>query len=127
MEINQDKDFVILITEDEDDVREILADQTTQPGFQVVQATNGQEGFDVLQKQKVDLVITDLNMPKMNGLEFLQKAKSASFKMPFIILTGHGNQDVAKRARLFGVYDFINKPWDPAQLEKIIRKALKIE
>ena len=117
----------ILLLEDEEPIRRvlvrILSEEDAQ--YKITEAVDGKKGFDVLKKESFDLVLCDIKMPKMDGIEVLQKAKNSKIKTPFIMLTGHGNVDTAVEAMKLGAYDFISKPPDLNRLLTSVRHALE--
>ena len=117
----------ILIIEDEEPIRRVLVriliDENE--NFQITEAKNGKEGISLLKKEKFDLVLCDIKMPKMDGIEVLQEAKINKINIPFIILTGHGNLETAVDAMKLGAYDFISKPPDLNRLLTAVRNALE--
>ncbi|MGC6479635.1 MAG: sigma-54-dependent transcriptional regulator [Flavobacteriaceae bacterium] len=116
----------ILIIEDEEPIRRVLVKILEQENqdFQIQQAVDGKEGLSFLRKQTFDLVLCDIKMPKMDGMEVLQKAKLDYPNIPFIMLTGHGDVDLAVEAMKLGAYDFIPKPPDLNRLLTAIRHGL---
>ena len=117
----------ILIIEDEEPIRRVLVriliDENK--NFQITEAKNGKEGISYLKKENFDLVLCDIKMPKMDGIEVLQEAKINNINIPFIILTGHGNLETAVDAMKLGAYDFISKPPDLNRLLTTVRNALE--
>ena len=117
----------ILLIEDEEPIRRvlvrILSEEDAQ--YKITEAVDGKKGFDLLKKESFDLVLCDIKMPKMDGIEVLQKAKNSKIKTPFIMLTGHGNVETAVEAMKLGAYDFISKPPDLNRLLTSVRHALE--
>ena len=117
----------ILLIEDEEPIRRvlvrILSEEDAQ--YKITEAVDGKKGFDVLKKESFDLVLCDIKMPKMDGIEVLQKAKNSKINTPFIMLTGHGNVETAVEAMKLGAYDFISKPPDLNRLLTSVRHALE--
>lgn len=116
----------ILIIEDEEPIRRVLVKILEQENqsFQIHQAVDGKAGLEFLQKQTFDLVLCDIKMPKMDGMEVLEKAKEDFPNVPFIMLTGHGDVELAVEAMKLGAYDFIPKPPDLNRLLTAIRHGL---
>lgn len=117
----------ILIIEDEEPIRRVLVriliDENKK--FYITEAKNGKEGVSLLKREKFDLVLCDIKMPKMDGIEVLQETKFNKINIPFIMLTGHGNLETAVEAMKLGAYDFISKPPDLNRLLTAIRNALE--
>ncbi len=115
----------VLIVDDEDEIRELIGLQLEDSNRNFYFAANGVEAIDILNKQKIDLVISDIAMPKMNGFELLRKIKLLGLNTPVIILTGHADSMVANQLRTYSVRSFINKPWNRAELETAVSSVLK--
>jgi two-component system chemotaxis response regulator CheY len=94
-------------------------------GFEVLQAVDGRDGVDMLDKEQVDLVITDINMPKMDGYEVIRhlRAKAAHKNTPILVLTTESETDKRKLARDAGATGWMVKPFDPEQLIATINKV----
>lgn len=112
-----------------DDSRTILAmlhHTLTNAGFEVLQAENGQIGLDVLGREEVDVVITDINMPVMDGIEFIKKVRSTGKhqSLPILILTTETSQDKRDQGRAAGGTGWIVKPFDPEKLISVINKVV---
>ena len=117
----------ILLIEDEEPIRRVLTRILTAQNtdFDITEAEDGKMGFDLLSKENFDLVLCDIKMPKMDGIEVLKKSKEVGLILPFIMLTGHGNVDTAVDAMKHGAYDFISKPPDLNRLLNSISHALE--
>jgi DNA-binding NtrC family response regulator len=117
----------ILIIEDEEPIRRVLVRILTEEDrqYEITEAIDGKKGFNLLEKETFDLVLCDIKMPNMDGIEVLQKANSKKISTPFIMLTGHGNVETAVEAMKLGAYDFISKPPDLNRLITAVRHALE--
>ena len=117
----------ILIIEDEEPIRRVLVRILSEESedYQISEEEDGKLGLNRLLKEEFDLVLCDIKMPKMDGIEVLQKAKEKEIFVPFILLTGHGNVDTAVEAMKIGAYDFILKPPDLNRLLNAVRHALE--
>ncbi|WP_199562594.1 response regulator [Pelagibacterium lacus] len=112
-----------------DDSRTILAmlhHTLTNAGFEVIQAENGQVGLDMLGRQEVDVVITDINMPVMDGIEFIRNVRATGRhqSLPILILTTETSQDKRDQGRAAGGTGWIVKPFDPEKLISVINKVV---
>jgi two-component system nitrogen regulation response regulator NtrX len=114
----------ILIIEDDNKIRAILKEILEEKEHEVHEAADGAEGFKKLEQGNYDLCICDIKMPKMDGLEVLEKAKEAGIASNFIIISAHGTIDVAVEAVKKGAFDFLQKPFDLGRLEITLRNAL---
>lgn len=114
----------ILLIEDDSKIRAILKEILQEKQHEVEEAGDGQEGFKKLEQGNFDLCICDIKMPKMDGLEVLDKAKEAGIASNFVIISAHGNIDIAVEAVKKGAFDFLQKPFDLGRLEITLRNAL---
>lgn len=114
----------ILICDDEKNIRSGLAMAMELEGYQALTAEDGQIAWSLINKESVDLVITDLRMPNLSGEELLKRISSAYPRMPVIILTGHGTIETAVEAMRGGAIDFFTKPVDLDRLSLVVRKAI---
>ena len=117
----------ILLIEDEEPIRRVLVRILVEENkdYQISECEDGKAGFSTLTKDDFDLVLCDIKMPKMDGVEVLQKAREKGVSVPFIMLTGHGNVATAVEAMKSGAYDFISKPPDLNRLLTAVRNALE--
>jgi two-component system nitrogen regulation response regulator NtrX len=114
----------ILIVEDDNKIRTILKEILEEKDHEVDEAADGQEGLKKLEAGAYDLCLCDIKMPKMDGLEVLEKAKEAGIAANFIIISAHGTIDIAVEAVKKGAFDFLQKPFDLGRLEITLRNAL---
>lgn len=117
----------VLLIEDEEPIRRVLSRILSEENenYQVIEAVDGKEGLKILGSKQFDLVLCDIKMPKMDGIEVLQKSNEKNMHVPFIMLTGHGNVETAVEAMKLGAYDFISKPPDLNRLLTSVRNALE--
>ena len=117
----------ILIIEDEEPIRRVLIRILTEEdsSYEVDEAFDGKEGLRKINNNNYDLVLCDIKMPKMDGIEVLESIKVSNKTLPFIMLTGHGNVSTAVEAMKLGAYDFISKPPDLNRLLNSVRHALE--
>ena len=122
MNTNQDK---ILIADDEESIVIGLTALLEEEGYNVFSVMNGQEAFDELNKQNYALLLADLKMPGLDGLQILKKIKKTGIQTEVIIITGKGTISTAVKAMKAGAYDYLTKPVQPDRLKSIIPKALE--
>jgi DNA-binding NtrC family response regulator len=115
----------ILVVDDQQSVRKSFREVLEYESFVVLEAEDGQKGLDVLAENQVDVVLCDIKMPKMDGMEFLDLAMAGGFEMPIIMISGHGNIETAVDSIKKGAYDFIQKPIDLPRLLVTLRNALE--
>ncbi len=115
----------ILTVDDSRTMRDMLRLALTAAGFNVVQAIDGVDGLEVLDRETPDLVITDINMPKMDGFGFIEGARKIErFRVvPILVLTTESDADKKARARKAGATGWIVKPFDPVKLVDVIRRV----
>jgi DNA-binding NtrC family response regulator len=114
----------ILIADDEPNMIWALKKALSKEEYEIISADNGEEAVEGLAEEP-DLIIMDLKMPKMNGLEALRKIKEINPKIPVIMITAHGTTDTAVEAMKIGALDYISKPFDIDELKVVIKKALE--
>ena len=117
----------ILIIEDEEPIRRVLVRILTEEdsSFEIKEASDGKKGLDLIKNESFDLVLCDIKMPKVDGIELLQRTRKTNLTLPFIMLTGHGNIETAVESMKLGAYDFISKPPDLNRLINSVRNALE--
>ena len=115
----------ILIIEDDNSVRRVVKDILQKENlFEVHEAFDGKDGVKKIIENKFNLILCDIKMPKMDGMEVLKKVNLKKISVPFIMLTGHGNVETAVSAMKLGAFDFIQKPPDLNRLLVSVRSAL---
>ncbi len=114
----------ILIIDDERAIRKTLSEILTYEGFKVEEAADGEEGWKLFNDKNYDVVLCDIKMPKLDGLEFLTKASEKNADVPVIMISGHGTIETAVDAVKKGAYDYVAKPPDLNRLLITIRNAL---
>ena len=117
--------FTILTIDDEENIRNGLADNFELEGYNVEKAANGKEGLAKIAAGGIDLVITDLRMDGISGEEVVRHVTTENPGIPIIVLTGHGSIEDATAAIKAGAYDFLTKPLDLDHLNLIVKNALK--
>ncbi|MEQ5789589.1 sigma-54-dependent Fis family transcriptional regulator [Muricauda sp. NFXS6] len=117
----------ILVIEDESAIRRVLVKILAEENdsYNVLEAEDGLAGMDAIKKEDFDLVLCDIKMPKMDGVEVLEAAKKTKPEIPFIMISGHGDLDTAVNTMRLGAYDYISKPPDLNRLLTTVRNALE--
>lgn len=115
----------ILAIDDEVGIRELLRSELTRQGYAVDTASNGEEAIEKVKIEKFDIIISDIKMPKMDGIETLAAIKKISPETEVIMITGYATVENAVRAMKEGAYDFIQKPFNLDELSILIEKALE--
>jgi len=114
----------ILIVDDEKNYPRILSAVLEEEGFETFCANSGYEALEILKNVDVDLLLTDMKMPKMDGIELLEKIKDKDKDLPVIMMTAHGTVDKAVEAMQKGAYSYILKPFDNSRLIIYVNKAI---
>ena len=116
----------ILVIDDDPAVRQILAETLAGEGHQVTVMSSGLDGVEAVKDQPVHVVLTDLQMPGIDGLETIDRISKIDSKIIAIVMTGYGTVDYAVRAMKAGAFDFITKPFEPDTVAVVVRKALDV-
>jgi len=114
----------LLIIDDEKAIRKTLSEILSFEGYKIDEAADGEEGLKKFREKNYDLVLCDIKMPKLDGIEFLQKACEINPDIPVIVISGHGNIETAVEAVKKGAFDYISKPPDLNRLLITIRNAM---
>lgn len=116
----------ILVIEDESAIRRVLVKILAEENddYEVQEAEDGLSGIEIIKKEDFDLVLCDIKMPKMDGVEVLEAAKKIKPEVPFIMISGHGDLDTAVNTMRMGAFDYISKPPDLNRLLTTVRNAL---
>ena len=115
---------ILVVVDDDPDIRTIVKDRLQRTGYQVITAEDGEEALKIIAQEEPDAVILDLQMPRMNGMEVIKRLKDNSYP-PIIVITAYGTIEKAVSAMKEGAYDFITKPFSPDHLEAVIKKAIE--
>ena len=117
----------ILIIDDERPIRSTLREILEFEKFKVDDAEDGKTGFELIKKNKYDIILCDIKMPKMDGMEVLEESMKIGIETPFVMISGHGNVETAVEAIKKGAFDFIQKPLDLNRILVTLRNALDKE
>jgi two-component system response regulator AtoC len=115
----------VLVVDDEPNMRRVLAALLEREPCEVLQAADGAEALKVLEDNVVHVIIADLRMPNVDGMELLKRVNARDPNLPFIVLTAHGTVDTAVEAMKLGAFDFVTKPFEKDELLGVARKALR--
>jgi DNA-binding NtrC family response regulator len=114
----------VLIAEDEANMRRVLSALLERDGFRTLEAADGAAALETLAREPVDAILTDLRMPKVNGLELLEAVRRKHPEIPVIMLTAHGTVGSAVEALKQGAFDYLTKPFDPDEIRQVMEKAV---
>jgi two-component system, OmpR family, response regulator len=115
----------VLLVEDDDDNRELMAEVLSASGYHVLSASSGQEGLKTLSEHSIDVVVTDVGMPGMGGLEMAKAAKAIAPTVPVVIVTGWAERDDITNARGKDVDAVLIKPFDPDALTAAVSEVAR--
>ncbi len=118
-------DTSVLVVDDTPGIREALRKILSKEGYQVFEADDGEKAIAILQKEDIGVVVTDLKMPHVDGIELLKIAKTIAPDIEVILITGHGTVEVAVEVMKDGAFDFIQKPFNKVTVLKIVQKAFE--
>ena len=122
-----DKKYHILVVDDEVSMRELLDVLLTKQGYQVSEAKNGKQALKMIQKNNYDLILSDIRLGDITGLEVLMEAKQKNPDTVVIMISAYSTTEIAVKAMNGGAYDFIPKPFDNIELKQTIQKALELK
>ena len=116
----------ILAVDDSSSLRQMVAFSLKAAGYQVVEAVDGQDGLEKAKQQTVDLVLTDQNMPKMDGLTLIKSLRGlpAYAKVPILMLTTESSDEMKSKGRAAGANGWLVKPFDPQRLIEVVKKVI---
>jgi two-component system chemotaxis response regulator CheY len=116
----------ILAVDDSSSLRQMVAFSLKAAGYQVVEAVDGQDGLEKASQQTVDLVLTDQNMPKMDGLTLIKSLRGmpAYAKVPILMLTTESSEEMKSKGRAAGANGWLVKPFDPQRLIEVVKKVI---
>lgn len=120
-----EKKFAVLIVDDQPELREILRDLIERRSCECFEAQNGKVGFEMAGARAFDLILTDIQMPEMDGLQMLEALRAAGNLTPVLVISGLRDARNIRRAWNLGVFDFVDKPFDSKQLLSLIRNAIE--
>lgn len=115
----------ILIVDDEAEVLELLSELVEKLGFTPITANNAHEALDIIENKKVDVILSDLVMPEMDGIELLKRVKARKGDIPFLVITGHPSIETAVETIKKGAYDYLPKPFQIDDVAIKINRAME--
>lgn len=115
----------VLIVDDQESIGLALSRLLSKEGYEVLLANEGEEALDILRENKVNVILSDAKMPKMDGLRLLKASKLIKPEVEVILITAHGTIEKAVGAMKDGAYDFITKPFKKIVIANMIRKAIE--
>lgn len=119
------KDLVLLVVDDESDILDVYEDLFATWVGRLIRVSKAQEAFEVIKSQPVDVIISDLKMPQMTGIELLEKVRELNKAIPFLLVTGFGDKAAAVSALRLGAFDFLDKPFEVEKMKTTVTAALE--
>ncbi len=116
----------VLVVDDESGIREIITLSLSTLGIDTIEAEDGRQALEILETQHADLVCSDLMMPRMSGLNFLEEIRQRGHLVPVIFLTGYPSQESTLQALRLGAFDYLEKPFEAARLKQLVTEALRV-
>jgi DNA-binding NtrC family response regulator len=116
----------VLVIEDEPELREILELILLALPVQVVMASDGRQALEIINRQQVTAIVSDINMPKMDGLQLLKEIRNLGLDTPFVFVSAYGDKENYLEALRLGATDFIEKPFDNTELLRSVKDAINL-
>ena len=117
----------ILVADDDESLRRVIEYNLSNKGYSVFLASNGDEALNIFKENDIDIVVTDIKMENIDGIELLEKIKKLRKNALVIMITAHGSIETAVKAMKLGAHDYITKPFDREELQIVIDKALNVQ
>ena len=114
----------ILVIEDQEDLAALYESALAREGYRVAKAYTGEEGVAAFQDDGADVVLLDMTLPEMNGLQTLQQIRALDARVPVVVATGETSDDTRQQCARLGVHEYLSKPVDHADLARSLRRAL---
>ena len=116
----------VLLVEDEERMRQVILMQLSDLDLQIYEAVDGEQAIEIFENETIHMVITDLKLPKINGMDVLKFIKEKDPEIPVVVITAYGSIENAVKAIQHGAFDYVAKPFKEEKLREIVKKALKI-
>lgn len=115
----------ILVIDDEDFILQLSRDILSKINYDVKAISDGNAGIQLIENEKFDLLLTDIKMPEISGIDVIRRVRTSNKEIPIIVITGHGTLDIAINALRLGAQGFILKPFTPIELRTAVAEALE--
>jgi DNA-binding NtrC family response regulator len=116
----------ILIADDESQIRDIIAGAISDLGYTHVEAADGAAALEIIRAGQIDVIVSDVMMPKLSGMQLLEAIRTDGLETPFILVTGYGTKEYCIKALRLGAFDFIEKPFEIAEMTRVIATAARV-
>src|SRR5690606_19223365 len=123
--MSTEKQLSILVVDDDDSFRQVTRHTLEARGLKVFDASNGKEAISILGVEAIDLILTDIRMPEMHGIELLHYCRKSFAAIPIVLMTGFNDVIEVHEAYEIGAKGFLNKPFSTEELEKSLTEAVK--
>ena len=117
----------ILVVDNDADIRALLSELLSEEGYEVTTASGGRQAISILDQDRFDLIITDIMMPEVNGMEVLLAARQIDPECPVIMITGYPSAETIERLTTLGASDYITKPFSADMIKQTVRKFLELK
>lgn len=114
----------ILIVDDEEDACKVLEKIMADAGYEAFSANSGQSALNIIRKKRPDLILLDIKMPQMDGIETLKRIKKIDKDVVVVMITAYSSLDTVQAAMELDAYDYISKPFDMASIKAVVKEAL---
>lgn len=115
--------YSILVVDDETEIRTIIRNFIQSYVGNIYEADDGESGYELIKSKNIDVIISDIKMKKLNGIDFLRKIRAEGFEQPFILISAHASKENAKTAIKYGAYAVIEKPFTSETLHQTLQRA----
>lgn len=117
----------ILVVDDERDVCDFFQDTLPEEGYRVLTALNGKDALALVRKERPDMVLLDIKMPGLDGIEVLERIKKIDESIAVVMITGYGDLKTAREAMRLGAFDYVTKPFSLDFIKAVLRDALSLK
>lgn len=115
----------ILIIDDEASMRNLFTKMLSRDGYKVFESSDGEGGLKLLSKENIDLLLLDLRLPGIQGMDVLRRIRKEGMNVPVIVITGYGSDEGEKEAKGLGIIDYVHKPFSLAYMKDLIKETLE--
>ena len=124
--MSENRNKKILVVDDDESLRRVIEYNISEEGYDVLASDSGKKGLEIFKKHEIDLVITDLQMPEMDGIELIKQIRAIAPSAMVIVITAFGTVDTAVESMKLGAFEYITKPFNREELKIIVKKALEV-
>ena len=114
----------ILVIDDDPEIQDLITELLASPKRLILKSGSAMRGLEIVQNENIDLILTDINMPEMDGIEFIKKVQELHISVPIITITAYASTETAVQSLRAGAYDYLSKPFANEELLKIVENTL---